>query len=205
MLCCTRYFIVTERLTLLRICPVQKIPWRKKFIVLHVCLLNFILFCVCSIYVFREQSKFKLWKQVGIFHGKVVRLQGTEGQSNYGLYSPLDGGWILKAPLKDRAFYPVLLLLLFVTELLSCYLGEKDDQKGQQRPCKHSARIWNPNWGVANAYFIFEAWKRRLRLKGYGGRGGVALIFVSFSFSELECSECSEHWWREYMKFSALL
>lgn len=31
--------------------------------------------------------------------------------------------------------------VVLVTELLSCYLGESDDQKGRQRPWKHPARI----------------------------------------------------------------
>lgn len=154
-------------------------------------------FLVCCIYSFREWSKFNLRKEIRDFHGKVVGLQWTERESDYGSYCPLDIRWILKALLKDRAFSAVLLLLLFVIELPSCYLGERGDQRGQQRPWKHSARIWNLNWGVANAYFVFEDWERVLGPKEYRGREGVALIlFLSLLFQSLSrnilVSECSQ-------------
>lgn len=125
-------------------------------------------------------------------------------ECDYGQCSPWHMRLILQALLKDGAFSAVL-LLLFVTELLSCCLGGKGGQKG---PWKHSARIWNLSWAVANAYFLLENWERRLGPREYQRRRGIALIwFISLLFQNHILKHVSL-WgfraWVECIKFSAL-
>lgn len=152
-----------EWLTLLQICPVQKIPQRKRFIFLLFFLVFFkILFYfifLSAVFAFLENgpdliyrnkleiSMEKLWdcsEQKGNLIMVNIVLQ-PEGES-----------W-------RHCWRTEPFLLSFscccLSQLLSCYLGESGDQKGQQRPWKHSARIWNLNWGVANAYFLLRTEK----------------------------------------------
>lgn len=148
-----------ERLTLLQIHLVQKSATEENLCVWV--LLGFFFLILCFLFIFLENNANLIYgNKWEISIEKFWDLQWTERESAHGYHSPSETWRILKSLLKDRAFSAVL-LLLFVSELLSCYSGERDGQKGQQRPWKHPASIWNLNWGVVKAYFLFEDWKRR--------------------------------------------